>query len=148
MLEWNNALSVGIDIIDDDHRALFDLLKTLKAATESPMEAWRIPRAIDALGDYARIHFQREEALLLLCGYEQLPRHQEEHQKFHDVVAKLKSLYEVSPPLISAAGLNQFLINWLTDHIAISDHSYVGKVHQCDDLIKAATANLSAKVSP
>ena len=144
MLYWDDALSTGVQVIDDDHRTLFGLLNNLQVATDNVEEAWRVPMAVDALNDYAEKHFQREEALMLLCGYTALPRHQDEHLKFRNVVAGLRTLYGMCPELISLDGLNQFLISWLTDHIAVNDHSYVAQMRIHKELIDAASANLLA----
>ena len=142
MLYWDESLATGVQVIDDDHKNLFGLINNLQTATENLDESWRVPMAVDALNDYAQDHFQREEALMLLCGYTALPRHQEEHAKFKSVVADLRSLYGTCPELVSLQGLNQFLISWLTDHIAVNDHSYIPQMRASKELIDAASANL------
>ena len=142
MIYWDEALATEITVIDDDHKTLFGLLNNLQSASDNSEETWRVPMAIDALNDYAKDHFQREEALMLLSGYNALPRHQQEHTQFRNAVASLRELYGMCPDLVSLPGLNQYLKNWLMDHIAVSDHSYVSQMQAHQTLIDAASTNL------
>ena len=147
MLHWDESLSTGIEVIDNDHKALFGLINNVQTAATNDKETWRVEKAIDALCDYAINHFHREEALMLLCGYKALPGHKVEHEKFCDVVSGLQKLFHARPDVISIQGLNGFLIEWLIDHIAVTDRGYVAKMLENRELIAAASENLESTVS-
>ena len=144
MLHWDENLATGILVIDNDHKALFGLINNVQTAAEKTDETWRVSKAIDALNDYAENHFRREEALMLLCGYPMLKPHLAEHKKFCDIVSGLKLLYQARPEIISLQGVNAFLIEWLIDHIAVTDHGYVDKMREHKDLIDKASEILEA----
>ena len=148
MLHWDESLTTGILVIDNDHKALFGLINNIQSAAAGNNESVRVERALDALTDYAVNHFHREEALMMLCGYASLPGHKKEHDKFCDIVVGLKKLYHVRPDVISLQGLNGFLIEWLIDHIAVTDRGYVSKMLEHKTLIDAASENLEANVDP
>ena len=144
MLHWDENLATGILVIDNDHKALFGLINNVQTAAEKTDEVWRVEKAIDALNDYAENHFRREEALMLLCGYPMMKQHVVEHKHFCEIVGGLKMLLLARPDIISLQGVNAFLIEWLIDHIAVTDHGYVEKMREHKELIDAASANLEA----
>ena len=148
MLHWDENLSTGILVIDNDHKALFGLINNIQSAAADAKEAWRVEKALDALVDYAVNHFHREEALMMLCGYASLSGHKKEHEKFCDIVTGLQKLFHVRPDVISLQGLNGFLIEWLIDHIAVTDRGYVAKMLEHKSLVDAASENLEANVDP
>lgn len=56
VLEWSEALSLDLPLMDDTHREFVDLLATFEAAAETErLPAWR------ALIDHTQVHFDQED---------------------------------------------------------------------------------------
>jgi hemerythrin len=72
--------------------------------------------------DYAQVHFEDEETYLKKIGYPQLAAHEKEHQAF---LEKATELAVVSVDGVQdAAGLHDYLKDWLLQHILKSDMHY------------------------
>ena len=136
----------GFNLIDDDHKVLYNLIDRISYSAQSIDEVGKIPQIIDALNEYADGHFQREEVLMSVCGYQALPRHQQEHGAFTVFARALKHLYHASPALISIEGLTDYLTTWLRVHISITDHAYISHMRSHKELIEIASINLRKKM--
>ena len=134
---WNEAWSLRIDAVDEEHRALVDLLGELArrfaaaqpgendAQSLEPSQARReheaLIGALERFAEHARLHFQSEEELMRSIDYPGLGGHRSEHAlllaEFVEMVRDLKGqrLTRLDPDTISA------LRGWLVAHIMGSD---------------------------
>jgi hemerythrin len=92
-LTWRGEWAVYIEALDEDHRALVDLLSEICrrycAGYDRPggipaMDPWSVPRgelitSLEELGQQVRAHFRREESFMRSIQYPGLPDHQCEH---------------------------------------------------------------------
>lgn len=114
-IRWTEALSVGNETIDDDHRHLFRLLDQLQHATLG--EALGV---VDELVAYTEVHFQREEAFMLKMGYPAYLEHKAEHEHFFgEVHAFRSSLTQGTQSLIPKT--SALLGSWLNQHVLVFD---------------------------
>ena len=60
-MHWNSKLKVGSDIIDNQHKVLFDLIKDLNNAIKTGVSIRILDSLLGVLQDYAFQHFQTEE---------------------------------------------------------------------------------------
>jgi hemerythrin len=119
---WTDDLLINVPAIDDDHKKLFALMSDIFASATHGSEA--INRAIGALSKYTKEHFSREEESMAKTNYPGLSKQQYEHEH---LVFQLDTLIErlmVSGPDAVDAGLAQFLMSWLGDHIMDFDLKY------------------------
>ena len=120
---WKDEYSVGVRQLDDDHQTLLNLINQFQTASHY-FTGQRFEReAFDALIDYTRTHFAREEALMEQNGYPELPAHRAEHQQMIDKVESLLGEYDQRGHAVlqeTAA----FLKDWLLDHINGTDQAY------------------------
>ena len=142
MISWNDSLSTGIRVIDDDHRFLIGLINTFDRLSSYRSDATRISCSIDALSDYAKNHFRREELLMMAAGYSDRVEHHAEHESFCRIADSLVNLYGLCPTLVDLAGVSEFLSTWLIKHIAISDRAYISKLRDNISLINTLADNL------
>ena len=117
----DSKLKVGSDIIDNQHKVLFDLIKDLNNATETVVNIKVIDVLLGVLRDYAFQHFQTEE--------EHFQKHSDytihclEH---YSLIKKLNTfIHDVrNNRTKSGQSPSVFLENWLFEHIEKFDKPF------------------------
>ena len=87
-LQWDNEYSVNINLIDEQHKGLFDLLNDLYDAVVTGEGREETARILRELHDYAETHFSDEENLMGEHNFSGLDKHKSIHEGF---VLKLKN---------------------------------------------------------
>jgi hemerythrin-like metal-binding protein len=124
LITWNDYFVTGIDIIDEQHRWLIDLIN--RAATVLVLPYATTHEAADellnSLTEYAVFHFQTEEQLMAEYGIDtrHSSHHQHSHGEFAARVGEMREHYENTGD-ISGGELLTFLANWLVFHILSDD---------------------------
>ena len=124
---WDASLSVGIDVIDEHHRYLFDLTNDLFDVVKAKRGAREVARILKALDQYAKVHFRAEERMMDHYGYSALDRQQHQHGNFED---KLKEFYDElhHNPLTAPFDVLIYLRDWLIHHIRDEDAKLIDLV--------------------
>jgi len=122
-LVWSDDLSVGIEQIDADHKILVALLNKVSDHSLGHKE---VDEILDEMLGYTLYHFKREEAVMAVCGYTNLARHRQSHQRLAEKAVKLTQKWreQQSPEVIRE--LLEFLRAWLAKHILEEDKGIVG----------------------
>jgi hemerythrin-like metal-binding protein len=117
---WDETLSVGIDIIDEHHRYLFDLINDLYDVVIHKRGAREVARLIKSLDSYAKVHFRAEEMMMQHYGFEGIKRQEQQHHAFE---AKIREFYEElhANPLVAQFDVLSYLRDWLVKHILVED---------------------------
>jgi hemerythrin-like metal-binding protein len=120
---WNDDFSLGNGVFDSQHRQLIDLInETTESLENNAPEADAIP-LLRSLQEYARYHFEAEEAYMAEVGFPGLDEHVRQHRYFFDRVQELDArLFSDEVGILNE--LSEFLGFWLIDHIVISDFKY------------------------
>jgi hemerythrin len=126
-MAWSDALCLGFEIIDEQHKSLFDCLTRLQEAALSEARELAVLAAIKDLSDYVNIHFFMEEGLMRSHDYPLLESHVLEHEALSREVEKLSHKSEHSDIFDETARL---LADWLTNHIGHSDRKFAAYLHQ------------------
>lgn len=121
MNQWTPALSTGVTVLDDQHKAIFQWLAELESASDDQRTLFGV-YVITRLKHYMREHFAAEEAMMQAAAYPGLEQHLAEHAVFR---AKLDELQLKSIGEDISSETVRFLNHWLTNHIAKSDMAYV-----------------------
>lgn len=121
---WSVKYTCNIRAIDEDHKALFETIETLRQRHEAGAPKNLMMASLESLILYAHDHFEREERFLRRGGYPDYQKHKGEHEEFRALVRALKELYEYTPEIIDMAKVLHFLITWLSNHILIKDTQY------------------------
>lgn len=121
--KWTSALSVGEDDIDHDHQELFSLLDALADADLSDSFLLGL---IGRLEKYTEYHFSREEEFMRDHDYPELEDHIEKHKMFVEWIKTVEFTYRrvAESPFQIADLVNEYLGNWLTEHIMVEDMKY------------------------
>jgi hemerythrin-like metal-binding protein len=119
-VHWDDELSVGIDVIDEHHRYLFDLTNDLFNVVSEKRGAQEVARVLKALDQYVQVHFRAEERMMAHYGYHSLDRQQLQHGRFE---AQLRGFYEElhNSPLTAQFDVLVYLRQWLIHHIREED---------------------------
>jgi hemerythrin len=130
---WDDAYSVGFELIDNQHKQLVQMVNTLFANCNMGDEAAEIAylRTINKAIEYAKTHFADEEKYMRLAGYPKLDKHIKEHEAFVAEIAKSIKLFETGKT--APIKMVKFLQKWLLKHIAVSDKKavpYLAKLHE------------------
>jgi hemerythrin-like metal-binding protein len=122
-LEWMPALAVGNEVIDAQHRKLFELINRLGDSSRAGGARTEVAAVLDELGDYVRDHFGLEERLFAEKAYPAAKEHQAEHLAFVARVSAFRADFSSGKAKVDKEVLD-FLKSWLTRHISMTDRKY------------------------
>ena len=123
---WNSNFETGLNIIDEQHQKLVELLNRLASHMAYGSDTLTVNRVFDELADYAVYHFKTEEAI----WHQYLPEdgmtvdHQQTHLSFINDVLRIKQERLDLPGLPVVAVVEEvvsFLTHWLAFHILETD---------------------------
>lgn len=122
-LQWSDAYSVEIELIDRQHQKLFGVINELGAAVEQGKTKEALGRALGELISYTKEHFKTEEELFQKHGYPEAVAHKEEHDEFVHKVGDFKERFDEGK-LTMTVEVRLFLTDWLVNHIKKIDKKY------------------------
>ena len=131
MIEWKDSMSVGIKVIDDDHKILLGLLNQCLEAMESG-KTLSIQSVFRELERYTHYHFAREEDLMARCGYDDLDVHHETHEAMCDTLHNMADEVLYGADEETEAEIKAFLNSWLFKHIMGEDFQYRESMSRLD----------------
>lgn len=129
---FTDHYKIGISKIDEQHKALFDIIRQANDLVQEKMlhdKYDEILDILDELHEYTEEHFRDEEDYMKKVGYPGLPQQKKAHAIFIDKLVKLdlgdmnfidEHQQEYLEDLII------YLLDWLTHHILIEDKA-IGK---------------------
>ena len=127
-LKWTADLSIGIDLIDAQHRRIVDYINQLNDARQTG-EKKAVGLVLEGLADYTLSHFGFEEAVMAAARFSGVAQHRRGHERFARQLAEYGHRYALGEEV--AAEVLDTLNKWLLNHIKREDHDYM-------DLVKAA----------
>lgn len=123
IITWNNEMSVGVEVLDAQHRKIIWLINNVHEAMISGKEKAFLAEIFDELVLYTGYHFGAEEKFFQQFGYAATDSHVQDHVALTRKVVALKKAFENDEILIDLETLN-FLKDWLTVHIMKVDKQY------------------------
>jgi len=121
-IEWDDSMSVNVDLIDAQHKMLIQKLADLSAAFRRGLEQNKIMKTLDFMIDYTDFHFSAEEKVMEENDYPRLKEQKQQHEKFRGTLNNILEDYkEEGTTAEIATTINVFLLNWLIKHIMGSD---------------------------
>jgi hemerythrin len=122
-LTWKEDYSVGVGLMDTQHKQLFALINQLYEAMQKSTADETMKTVLPGLLNYTKMHFAAEEKLIQQAGYPDLEEHQAYHRLFTSKVAETVEKYKTTG-LMPAVSLVTFLKDWLSNHILVKDKHY------------------------
>jgi hemerythrin-like metal-binding protein len=123
VIDWSDEFSVGVDLIDKQHKILIRAINLLALAVEHDTSRELMGEIFTTLRDYADTHFSYEEELFDTFGYAETEEHKAQHKALLHQVIGLEKRWRSGEATIGAEVL-QFLVTWLRNHILGSDKKY------------------------
>lgn len=120
-LEWTQALSVGVEEIDAQHRELFRRAARLLEGIHGG-EPEELGGLLDFLYRYAVEHFGAEEEHMRRTRFPGYARHKAEHDRFSADLVQLAREHEKSGAgAFMALKASHWLTQWLRQHVSVTD---------------------------
>jgi hemerythrin len=125
IVEWDDRYSIGIPLVDEQHKELIRLTNSLYESCLQGDEAAResFKAAIRELVDYVKFHFGAEEQILKNINYPEFAGHKKRHEDFvRQVLGEVKN-FEEGKKFVPNVFV-RFLKDWILTHIAMEDKKY------------------------
>jgi len=123
---WTEQLSIGIEVIDQQHRRIVEYINQLDDARSNGYSRDEISWLINDLVDYTISHFGFEESLQEEANYPFIKSHKKVHELFAQRVSDYQTRFNKGEDVTKA--LNSLLVTWLFNHIKRDDADYVETV--------------------
>jgi len=143
LVTWSATYSVGIKLIDDQHKELFKLVNDMYNHVNNDDEEEErayFQGVIRQVVDYVKTQFATEEIIMKKTKFQGYAEHKKVHDSFIlsvlDIIKKFDEGKRV--PLMA---LTHFIKDWILTHIAIMDKHYF------KHLVKAASRKPHGKLS-
>ena len=121
-IQWTSNLSVGVELIDDQHKIWFQKADQLFEAGQKGQAKELILQMFDFLDEYTKVHFRDEEKYMASIQYPGLDEQKRMHAGFIEELARLrKGFTESGGNILNIINANKMIINWLTKHISTAD---------------------------
>ena len=121
-MPWTPNLAIGVDIIDNQHKMLFEKAEKLFEAGRNKNSKEYISELLDFLDDYTKKHFADEEKYMLSINYPGYAEQKQAHTAFIGKIAKLREEYNKSGgSLVVIINANKMVLDWITQHISVMD---------------------------
>ncbi len=121
-MPWTPALSVGVGLIDDQHKTWFEKAEKLFEAGKNNQAKEYVGELLDFLDSYTKKHFADEEKYMLSIRYPGYEEQKKAHMAFIAELTKLRNNYKESGGNITVIiNANHMVIEWLTKHISNMD---------------------------
>ncbi len=122
-ISWNDNLSVGVKVFDEEHKKLISYVNELNHALVAGGAQRTMGEILKNLITYTKIHFKHEEDYFALHAYPYFEEHKTEHDALTKQVSEYYDRYQEGKTSFSLELLN-FLRDWLINHIQGTDSKY------------------------
>jgi hemerythrin len=129
LVKWDDKYSVGIPLIDEQHKELIRLTNDLYQGCLEGDDAARdyFFSAVRGAMDYVKHHFSAEEKIMENVQYPNLAEHKKQHEDFVlKMVEDVKS-FQGGKKFVPN-NFVRFLKDWILSHIAIADARYASYI--------------------
>ena len=124
-IEWSNNLSVGVDLIDDQHKMLIQKIADLAEAVNKTQGAEKILKTLGFMVEYTDFHFSAEEKIMTEQNYPDIEYHLKQHEQFKQMIKNLEEDFEEEGATRAlSTSINTYLMNWLINHIQKVDVAF------------------------
>jgi hemerythrin len=125
LVNWSPTFSVGVKLVDDQHKGLLNLVNDLFNHVIGNEEAEKayFQKVIQEAVQYIKVHLATEEKIMLAAKFPGYAEHKRAHDSFVLTVINNIKDFEAGKRL-TLATFTRFLKEWILTHIAIMDKQY------------------------
>jgi hemerythrin len=123
-MTWTEAMSVGVQSLDEDHKKLFAIVNDLHDGIRAGHRKDILEDVVDQLVDYTKFHFAREEHFLKQNSFASFEMHKSEHDGMIKKIINVQLRLRDASVVMLDLELMGFLQSWLINHIQRSDKKY------------------------
>jgi methyl-accepting chemotaxis protein/hemerythrin len=123
LMTWTDDLSVGIRLIDEQHKVLLGLINELHAGMRARKSDAVLVGVVERLKGYTVKHFGQEEEYFDRYGYPETAAHKEIHAKLVRQVLDFEAGLKSGKAKVTM-DIMRFLKDWLVQHIMGTDKKY------------------------
>jgi len=117
-VQWSEDLSVGVPLIDSQHKMLIGRIQELSDAIRNYQGGGEVAKTLDFLMDYTDFHFGTEERHMRALNYPGLDEHLDKHQQYRDTLKNLGRDFEEEGATNDLAdSIDRLLGHWFVEHI-------------------------------
>ena len=123
---WKDKYSIGIELIDEQHKELFkrvsDFLQTVESKDSWEDKLEKVKETMAFMQEYVIVHFDDEEAYQEQIGYPDIENHKIAHFKFKEGVNDYVRIFEEEG--FNEEKIQEFggkLMAWLIMHVGKMD---------------------------
>lgn len=129
MLVWSENLELGIEIVDKQHRDIFEQINKLISSFDEGKEQEQAYEILCFIEEYVNKHFRAEEFYLEKYEYKDFVPHVEMHRAFSKQLDYYKlSNRKAGMTRKAALEMDEFLTQWWNNHILKVDSKYVDTI--------------------
>jgi hemerythrin len=123
-MEWNDQMSVSVNVFDREHQQLVKMLNELHDAMKAGHGKDSLGKILDALVNYTKVHFAHEERFFAQTDYPGAAEHKKQHDDLTRQVLDFQQKYKDGSAALLTVEVMSFLKDWLVNHIQGSDKKY------------------------
>ncbi|WP_051305829.1 bacteriohemerythrin [Desulfogranum mediterraneum] len=118
LIKWHDSFSVGIDLLDQQHKQLFSLVNKLIIALEHNNSREEFEKILSGVVAHTELHFRTEEKMLAI--HPQYQTHHRSHQTFTEKLQKIRFTGDESDSARAGQLLEELKV-WLANHVLKTD---------------------------
>ncbi|WP_094324528.1 bacteriohemerythrin [Campylobacter avium] len=116
---WDDKYRIGNDMIDAQHKKLFEIALRIEKATNENVYQDEIKEMLTELFNYMKEHFAYEEKYMQEISYPNLDKHKVSHRRITEDMVKIVTTIKTTNDLKEK--LYVVMQKWLLEHILMED---------------------------
>jgi len=123
LLCWSSRYSVGVEALDNQHKALMNVLNELHSASMRGKAQEVASRLIGQIVSIANEHFAAEESLMESIRFPGIVEHCAKHKEMTGRIAEYVARHKKGDTTVYTQ-LLYFMRDWLSNHMSTVDREY------------------------
>jgi hemerythrin len=120
-LKWDDSFLIGIEELDNEHKALIEDINRLHEDLARRDEKSEIEKCLGDIHARMQAHFALEEHVMNERGYKFFDEHKHEHEKLLDSYTEYMAQFLNEENTTCGNSIEECLNQWVMDHILTSD---------------------------
>lgn len=129
LIEWKSEMSVGVAILDEDHKRIMKMINKLHAAMMDGSSKKIMGEILHNMIVYINLHFESEEDLFDQTGYGGAEDQKQQHAGMRAKTLSMNQKFNEAPDSVRPVEILVFLKDWWIDHIMNKDMKYAAHLN-------------------